>query len=54
MGHARALLGVENLNDQEALAIEIEEQVSIGPASRTPVRKLKDKNKKRKTARKRC
>ena len=43
MGHARALLGVENLNDQEALAIEIKNKsLSVRQAEHL-VRKFKDK-----------
>ena len=43
MGHARALLGVENLNDQEALAIEIKNKSLSVRQAELLVRKFKDK-----------
>ena len=43
MGHARALLGVENLNDQEALAIEIKSKSLSVRQAELLVRKFKDK-----------
>ena len=43
MGHARALLGVENLNDQEALAIEIRDKSLSVRQAELLVRKFKDK-----------
>ena len=43
MGHARALLGVENLNDQEALAIEIRNKSLSVRQAELLVRKFKDK-----------
>ena len=47
MGHARALLGVENLSDQEALAIEINNKsLSVRQAERL-VRRFKDKKTKK-------
>ena len=43
MGHARALLGVENLNDQEALAIEIKNKSLSVRQAELLVRKFKAK-----------
>ena len=43
MGHARALLGVENLNDQEALATEIKNKSLSVRQAELLVRKFKDK-----------
>ena len=43
MGHARALLGVENLNDQEALAIEIKDKSLSVRQAELLVRKFKAK-----------
>ena len=43
MGHARALLGIENLNDQEALAIEIKNKSLSVRQAESLVRKFKDK-----------
>ena len=43
MGHARALLGVESLNDQEALAIEIKNKSLSVRQAELLVRKFKDK-----------
>ena len=47
MGHARALLGVENLNDQEVLAIEIKNKSLSVRQAELLVRKFKDKETKR-------
>ena len=46
MGHARALLGIENLNDQEALAIEIKNKSLSVRQAESLVRKYSDKTKK--------
>ena len=43
MGHARALLGIENLNDQEALAIEIKNKSLSVREAESLVRKFKDR-----------
>ena len=43
MGHARALLGIENLNDQEALAIEIKNKSLSVRQAESLVRKFKDR-----------